>query len=172
MKKISVLLIILCFSSLLLGCAGQLTPQAAPNPNAGPMPELASPPPTAEPTLIPSPISSPTLPPTFKPYSTPPGDPDPYFGDRYIKGYRYNEWGYVTSITVGQNVINGGGPGNVFVSVTDSPSLYASKVFYMDKGEEVEVKATFNASFGYFNFSVRAALPGDISQGNIEVKRP
>ena len=103
MKNILVLLMILCLSSLLLGCTGQIASQSDSSANADPTPAL-----TLE------------------------SSPDPYFVDIVTKAYMNNEYVYVTSITVGRNVINGGEPGNVFVSVDDSPSLYASKIFYMD----------------------------------------
>lgn len=105
--------------------------------------------------------------------------PEPYFPSKsYSEGHKYAPGGTITGVTIGVEVRNRGGPGEVFVTVAcvERKDLLASKVFYMDEDESVMVRAHFGVfTSGPFTYKIectaRAALPDDTSQGEIQLVR-
>lgn len=106
------------------------------------------------------------------------GKPEPFFPihNSSREGYSYGLGGLITGVTIEKEVKNRGGAGEVFVTVdAGSQDLSGSKVFYMDKDESVVIQAHFRVFESFFSrtfkWETRAAMPGDVSQGEIEVIR-
>jgi len=66
----------------------------------------------------------------------------------------------------------------ISVKMAGNKTWYASQVFYMDENEDVGVTVHFIGSLSPYripyldqDWTARAALPGDISQGEILVNR-
>ncbi len=78
---------------------------------------------------------------------------------------------------IGNELRNKGGPGEVFVSVVwmERPDLKVSKVFHMDRDESVMLETHFSVLTslvsGKVEWTARVALPGDTSQGELQVTR-
>ncbi len=145
------------------------TPIAPDTPTSTPIP-------TAMPTSTPTPLDTPTITPILTPNLTPApaGGPDPYFpnGD-FSFAASYGPFGEPGGVSIGKEVWNRGGSGDVFVSVACTQwGWVSSAVFHMDAGVLVEVEAHVRNTCDWrLTFTTRAALPSDVSEGKMHVGR-